>query len=249
MTDEEFYLRLGEIWDDLDTFCRKLTVPTHSQSSISDLAENLLRIKINHFINDWLVVAYVPDSKDVESPRLRSPSGDNENQIYDYLNEALHILVDWWKHKKDLDQWSITASKLEPLCDELKKICSESNRKPIQTTGVVAGLRKVAELLKDAGPGRYTVRKVEVLKWDLSAVWADISLDVIDHGKGHSVSRKKKCLTDEEEDLKALVEDARNILDNTESMPPDEADKSANKLKCLAAEIENLTAKEPQGKM
>lgn len=247
MTDKEFYLRLGEIWNDLNTFWQKLTVPTHSQSSISDLAEDLLRVKINHFINDWLVVAYIPDSKNVESPRLRNPSSDNEKQIYDYLNETLHILIHWWKNKKDLNQWSITASQLKPLCDELKKMCSKSNRKPIQTIGVVAGLRKIAELLKDAGVGRYTVRKAETLKWDLSAVWADISLDVINVGKGHSLSRKKKFLT-HEEDLKALVEDVMDILERIERMPPGKAVKSANKLEYLASELENITVKEPQNK-
>lgn len=248
MKDEQFYSRLKDIWSDLKVFCQKLSIPTHSQMATKDLAGDLLRLKINSFVNDWLVVAYVPDSKDVESPCLRSPSSRDEKQIYDYLKEALHILLCWWKHKNDLDYWSITLSKLEPVCSELRKMSFESNRESIQITGVVAGLRKLSDLLKDAGPGRYTVRKANALKWDLDEVWADISLDVTDYGKGHSVSRKKKWLTHEEGDLKVLVEDARNILDNTESMSPEEADKSANKLKCLAAEIENLSGKGLQDK-
>jgi len=240
MKDNDFYLRLGDIWNDLNTFWQRLTIPTHSQKSISDLAENLLRVKINSFINDWLVVAYVPDSKNIESPRLRSPSGDTEKKIYDYLIEAIHILSHWWRHKKELDQWSDTEKKLRPICDELKKICSETNRQPIQTTGVVAGLRKVAELLENAGPGHYTIRRAKDIGWDLSEVFSYIALDVVNYGKGLSKSCEKEFLTHKEADMKALVIDTLAILDSVENMPPDKADESASALRCLADELEKL---------
>ena len=99
MKDSTFYLRLGSIWNSLNSFLQELSIPTHTQKAITDIAENLMRVEINNFFNDWLVVAYIPDEKNVEEPQSRKPSGIIEKKIYDYLHECLYILVHWWEHK------------------------------------------------------------------------------------------------------------------------------------------------------
>jgi len=118
--------------------------------------------------------------------------------------------------------------------------------KSTELTLAITELRNLAYLITESGIDRNTCKKAAELEWILKGLWADVCLEEypVDDPeetrrrfhkhwpdktfsdadiKSVKSTRRKEYLTDKEDDLKNVFDDALDILKNLKNLPRDQA--------------------------